>query len=329
MPQILTNALLKAGLRTEFDDTYMAVRNRQADSRLAQVMDLGINTETRVSQFGYIEAAPHFDLWKRGDTVPTGAMDSVNFEVPVYEWAKRIPWHKNDRKDEQTQTLFDAARMTAESAALVPERLFFDVLRGTTDLLPDVPLAPDGLDLYAAGSGAGRFQASGGNIVSTSGVSLSSQILADYFSAMARFAAFKDRAGGQPLWAPSVIDQGVIIIHSSEDVEVFEEAFLQRRQGRVLGTDAGTTPSNIVQDASRDVDLWGTSRIPTGEWYIFLKGSPKKAVFHLMRQDVMEASALEGDDNSDHTRDTGMEYLQWEMRSGAGAGLPYGTIQVA
>jgi len=43
---------------------------------------------------------------------------------------------------------------------------------------------------------------------------------------------------------------------------------------------------------------------------------------------VQEFTSLEGDNNSDRTRDTGEEYVQWERRAGAGIALPFGAIKV-
>ena len=82
-------------------------------------------------------------------------------------------------------------------------------------------------------------------------------------------------------------------------------------------------------DTSKNVELWGTPRLTdTADWYIALKGAPTKPCFFLDREGVIELSSLEGDNNGDHTRSTGEEYIQWETRSGAGVALPYGMIGV-
>ena len=59
-----------------------------------------------------------------------------------------------------------------------------------------------------------------------------------------------------------------------------------------------------------------------------MKGTNKKATFYLDRQGVQEESSLRGDNNGDLTRNTGEEYLQWYLRSGAGISLPYGAMKV-
>ncbi|MEY4534764.1 MAG: hypothetical protein RLZZ246_1082, partial [Planctomycetota bacterium] len=282
----------------------------------------------RQHEFGYFEAAPHMDYWRRGDAIPQDAMKSVQFTVPVYTWGRRVAWHKEDRKDDQTQSLFDVARMAGQSAALLPERFFFDLIQGATATLPAVPTAPDGAAMFATtAGGSNRFGVSSGNLLTGGGVSTLSAIRTDYYNAIEQFKLFQD-GKGQPLLSDEVIDAGVVIVHGAANTEVFEEAFMQQRQGIVKGTDAGVTPSNLVLDANRNVTLWGSNRITDNDYYIFLKAAPKKATFLLDREGVREFTSLEGDNNGDHTRNTGEEYVQWERRAGAGIALPYAVIKV-
>jgi len=327
MSTVISSGVLANGLRTDFWDTYAAIRNRQPDSRLSQVMDLGIGATNREHKFGYFEAAPHFEQWIRGTSIPTDGFDSVDFDVPVYTWGRRVKWHNEDREDDQTQSLFDVARMAGQSAALLPERFFFDLITGSTNTLPAVPLAPDGAAMFATtAGGADRFGVSSGNLLTGSGVASVSAIRTDYYNGIEQWKQYQD-GKGQPLLSDEVIDSGVIIIHGAANTEAFEEAFLQRRQGEVIGTDAGATPTNLVQDASRNVTLWGSQRIADNDWFMFLKNPPKQATFFLDRKGIMEESSMRGENNGDHTRDTGEEYVQWHSRSGAGIALPFAAIK--
>lgn len=325
---VISSATLANGLRTEFVDTYTTTMHRQADSRLASILD-GIGATNRQHEFAYYNAPPGLTYWKRGNTIPVDAFDSVQFTVPVYEWGRRIPWSKWDRKDDQTSSLMEVARYCGESAAVLPEELTFDVINGSSPLkLPAIPLAPDGAALYATtAGGSNRFAVSSGNLLTGTGVASTATIQADYYSAIEQFGLFQD-GKGYYLLRPDIISQGAIIVHAMADTQAFHEAFYQLRQGRVLGTDAGTTPSNVIIDSARNVDLWGTPRIATGDWYIFLKAAPKKPFFLLDREGLQEFQAIEGDNNSDSVRDTAIEYVQWELRQGIGVALPYATIKI-
>lgn len=337
MSRVIASQVLANGLRTEFADTYTAIRNRQADGRLGMVMDLNVQATNRQHEFAYFEAAPHFKFWQRGNTIPQDAMSSVQWTNYVYEWALRIPWSKWDRKDDQTQSLMDVARQGGESAALLPERFFFECLAqgisgGSASLLPAVPLAPDGLYLFDSNT---RFEDTSGNIVSGSGITTIHDVHTDFYTAIERFMAFKD-GQGQPLLSAETISQGVIVIHASADTQIFEQAFLQVRHG--IGMDntgarggtvvASSAETNLISDAGRNVTLWGSPRLATGDWYIFLRNPPKQPLFLLDREGLQEYTALEGDNNSDHVRTTAEEYIQWELRQGVGVALPYGCIKV-
>lgn len=328
----VTAALLANGIRAEFADTYSKIQNRVADSRLPLVMDLGIGATNRKHEFGYMLAAPHMAEWRRGDSIPTGGMGSVQFEVPVHNWGRRVQWHENAREDDQTQTLYDSAAGAGRSAALLPERFFFELLTNTGDLLPAIPLAPDGVAMFSATDGDTnpRFGASGGNIISSStGVTSAADILTDFYAAVTRFLAFRDQpTGGQPLFTSEIVDMGFVVIFPAALSKLFDEAFVQKRQGLVLGTDAGTTPSNVIIDSSRNVELWPTTRLSGEDWYIALRESPKKPTFMLNRAEIRERTSLGDENNSDQVRTTGLEYVQWDCRKGAGIALPYGMMKV-
>ena len=325
MPEIITTPTLVNGLRSDFIDTYQGIRNRQKDSRLALVMG-EITATNRKQDFAYFEKAGHVRLWRRGEPIPKEAHGSIGFSAYVHNWGMGVDWHKDDLQDDQTQSLMQSAKEAGESFGLLPERLFFDLLTGTATNLPAIPLAPDGAAFFATtANGADRFGATNGNLLTGAGVGSASAVLTDYYKASVQFGAFQD-GKGQPLFSPETIGQGVLIIHANADTQVMEEAFLQRRQGIVKGTDAGTTPTNIIQDASRNVQLWASPRIATGDWYVFLLGAPKKPTFLLKRQEVQEHVSTM--DNSDHARKTGQEGIQWDSREGAGIALPYGAIKI-
>lgn len=329
MPTVLASPTLANGLLNTFWDTYAGVIGKAQSSVLGQVMDIpGVGATNREHSFSYFNAPPHMEYWRRGDPIPEGAMDSTSFTVKVYEFAKRVPWFKWDRKDDQTQSLFDVVKMLAKNAGNIPERLFFDCLTGTATTLPAVPLAPDGAAFFATtAGGSARFGVTSGNLLTGTAPTTTAIVLTDYYAAMEQFGLFQD-GQGQPLFGSEVVGEGVIILHSIADTKIMEETFLQRRQGGVMGTDAGVTPSNIVQDASRNVQLWGSPRIATGDWYVFLKGAPKKPTFILNREGLKEYASLESDNNGDIVRTTAIESVQWEMRIGAGIALPYGAIKI-
>lgn len=328
MSTVITSQLLANGIRREFASTYESRRQLLPDSRMGMVLDI-IGATNRIEEFGFIEAAPHVELWQQGDPIPTDGMSDLYQSVKVYDWGRRIRWHKNDRDDERTGSLLKMARMAGASAATLPERLAMDVIGGTTNTLPAVPNAIDGAAMYATtdGNSNDRFGVTDGNLLSGNGVASASAIKQDYYNAIEQFKLMQD-GKSQPRWSDEVVDGGVIVLHAASNTEAFEEAFMQRRQGEVQGTDAGVTPTNLIQDASRDVTLWGTQRLTGNDWYVFLKRAPDKALFALDRQGVETHQALMEDNNSDDVRSTKLEYVQFDLRMGIGINLPDTTIKI-
>jgi hypothetical protein len=324
--RVNSSQTLANGLRTEFWDTYAKVQNRVADSRLASVMDLNVGATNREHDFAYYESAPHFDLWRRGDEIKSKAMDSVSFNVPVYEWGRRIPWLAWDRQDDQTDSLLDVARQAGESAALLPERFFFDLIQNSTTLLPAVPTAPDGAAMFATtdGGGSARFGATNGNLLTGGGVTAAA-ILTDFYDAIVQFMSFQDTEG-QPLLGDSIMQQPFVLVHPLGLTEAMETAFLQKQQ---LGdATAGGAKSNLVADTAKRVTLWPSARLTdANDWFLFLGSPPKQATFFLDREGVVEESSLMEDNNSDVARRTAEESIQWHSRSGAGIALPYAAIK--
>lgn len=327
MSRVNASQVLANGLRTEFADTYTKIK-REVDSRLASVMDLSVGATNRVHEFAYFESGAHAELWPRGGEIRSKGMDSVKFTATVQEYGKRVPWLGIDRQDDQTSSLMDAARQAGESFAQLPERMFFELIRNSASLLPSIPTAPDGAAMFATtdGGGSARFGATNGNLLTGSGAT-AADIRTDFYTALEQFMLFQDTEG-QPLLNDMLMQQPFILIHPVQITEAMEEAFVQKQQ---LGdSTAGGARSNIMADSAKRVTLWPSPRLTdANDWFLFLGSPPKQATFWMERQGVTEETALVEDNNSDHVRDTGEEYIQWHSRSGAGIALPYGAIKVA
>jgi hypothetical protein len=323
MPQVISGPMLTAGLRAEFADMYKQTY-KGVEARLGRVMQLGIPSDKLTEIYGYFESAPYPRIWRRGDQISDRGFSSRQFTVTNFDWGRRVSWHKNDRADDQTRTLYDQARQAGANWATLPERIFFQLITGAADadLLPAVPNAPDGLALFV---NALRFGHANGNVVGGAGVATTAAVQDDFYRAAQRFVLFQDTEG-QPLLQPEVLDEGFVVIYGAANHEVFQKAFLQRMiiQNEAAGGNAA--PSNIILDSGWKVELWPTQRIADNDWFVFLKGSPKKPIFQQMRQplEVHEMTM----DTSDLAAGTKEEYVQWDSREGYGIALPYGAVQV-
>lgn len=321
--------LLVRGLRTEFDQTYSRMV-KGVEAQLSRVMDLNIPSDKLSEIYGYYETAPHWKRWNRGEEIPRAGFRSRNFEVLNHDWGLAIDWHDNDEQDDQSKGLVSRVRQGAMDAALLAERVFFQILTGGTDnnLLPAVPTAPDGANFFATtASSSARFGATGGNSLTSSGISTPALIQADFFAAWSQFRKFLD-TDSQPLFPASMVDRGVTIIYNVANEQVFRQAFMQTYNAQVFGANtAAAAPTNVILDSNMAVNLWSTPRITDNSWYIFLNNAPHKCVFQQVRQPPRDN--LWDMTNSDFSRRTKIKGMQWDARYGFGLALPYSAIKIS
>ena len=211
-----------------------------------------------------------------------------------------------------------------KNAALLDEQNFFNILVNVAswDLLPAIPLAPDGRALYY---GSTRFGYATGNIVSGAGVATPGAVRTDFYKGIAAWLSFQDTEG-KPLLDRSVLDGGLTIFVGAANVQVFGEAF-QQKMTSYTTIGAGNVPvSNIIQDMGLKVKVVPTQYITTNDWFIFLDGADVKPVFSLKRDGVQDV--VETFQNSDLCRRTGMESIRFWERRGYGVNLPFATIMI-
>jgi hypothetical protein len=313
-----TEGLHASEVQARFKDVYSSTLRRSSE-KLAKVMELGVPSSHRQETYGYIEAAPHIELWI--DTIPEEGMGSKTFTVVNHKFGKRIKWKREDRADEMTGSLMTQIEGLAESAGLLDERFFFDLLLAGTTILPATVNAADGAAFHAVtAGGADRFGLSGGNVRPGSGVATSAAIRADFWSAVSDMRRYQD-GKGQPLHAPEVVDAGVVVIFGAANEEVFREAF---RQVRTI--DGSVQVTNTVGESGIPVDMWSTARITDNDWFIFFPGVRQKACFVQEREGLEEKFA--DADVSDVARDQDIEYMQVRIRKSAGIVLPYQSVKL-
>ena len=327
MPQlpVISDSTLTGAIRATFTDAYER-RIDKITPRLSQVMDLALPSDKLTEIYAWYLAAPHPSRWDRGTPIPTANFDSRQYSVSSVDWGKRVPYHVNDVNDDQTRTLLGRVGDTGKGFAILPERVFFQILLGSTDadLLDAVPIGADGAALFATtAAGADRFGVTNGNLLPGNTVASVETLHQDLFLAVSQALLFQD-GEGQPLLQPEDVTDGMTIIYGSANEEVFRKAFTQRMQLEA-GGGANAATSNVVLDAGMSFSLWSTPRITNNDWFIFFN-SVRPPIFEQVLEPMSEVSAdLQ---NSDQVRDLGLAYTQWKARMGYGIQETYGAIQI-
>jgi len=315
--------VLSAGLQDAFFDTYIPTfENTKA--RLSRIAEF-IPSDKETERFAFYESPPHAAIWRDGESVRRKGFKDQTWTVPVRDWGIAVDWSKNHRMDDQTRSLRQQADGAGTNMALVDERVLVQIITAATDtnLLPSIPNSPDGLALFSTST---RYGASGGNTVTGSGVATSASIETDFYAAVARIMAFQDTEG-QPLWDPSIFNQGFLVMAGSANIKEMNRAF--KADAVPIGSSTATSNaavSNVIQVGGYNVEVWLTPRITSNDWFVFATGARRKPLVVLERQAI---ETHEGNmDNSDSARATKIEYVQFDKRTGYGVATPYAAVMV-
>lgn len=315
------------GLNARFSNTYDREQIAPG-SELGQLMDLGsVSSDGADEAYAYYESADHPERQNTGEAIAEGGLRARSYTVVNWDWSRRIVWHRNDEMDDRIKKLRNRADDLGRNFALLPLRLFIQVITSATDsaLLPSLPTWGDGTDLFNAtdGDGADRFGVSGGNIESGGGVTTSALIQSDFYSVMARYHQFQDTKG-QAMLPPGAAKKFIILFNPAL-IEVFTQAFNAQIVAQAIG-DAGGGVSNVILVGGYQIQLWAEPRLTDNDWIVARADAPNKSVFW---QNRMEVEFSFGDaSNSDDARTFGTRYSQWENRGGVGIADPWNMVLV-
>lgn len=314
------------GVRQDFDEVYRPLI-READISLQGVMDLSKPSDGRLERYAYPEAPPNITRWDYGKEIPRGTFRYRSWTVTNFRWGKAIDFNADDEEDDQLRTLRSQAMDLGVRAAMIPQRVAFQVLTGGAadpDLLPALPLAPDGVGVYSAtdGAGANRFGTANGNIVSQSGVT-GAAVRTDIFSTFARIRQFKDQAGRRR-WPAQIVDKGFVVYGSPDMEQALREAFQQPITAD-RGVAAGV--SNVFVVAGIPIEIRVTAEFTGNNLFVFLKGAKFPPLFQQVRLPARIYTADET--NSDRGRDFDMRAVYAKFRAGYGVAPCDGTVKIA
>lgn len=282
-----------------------------------------------VETFGYFEATPPAKIWPENEPRTYRTFKSNSFTVVTRRWQNGVEWKRTAKENDRTKSMTGVARQIGEEVSRIPRRVFFQMIRGSTDsdLLPVIGNAPDGAAIYSAtdGAGAARFGVTGGNIASGAGVATSGAIVTDFFKCAGRFLRFLNSESRQ-IFSESVLEGGLIVYFNPANMEVFESAF----KGRMIANVAQTAGiSNLIQDSAYKAELRPSAEITDNDWFVFLKNPPQgKKPFVWTDARPMTAVEYGRDTGNQRAIDLDVEGIAADSRWGFGPALPWSTIKV-
>lgn len=318
---VLAAQVLREGIVADYRDAYNSTA-KTVDSRVGMLMDLGAKTDGRTTTRGYFLAAPHPAYQPQGDPIHEEGMADRSFTVTNYPYSLRIGWHKDDREDDRTGSLREAAAAGGRNHALLAERGLFDCLMATTSLLPNAPVAADGSAVSLAST---RYEVATGNYLTVSSWTASGPAARGaLWTCLEQFGLFKD-GKGQPLFTSEQLDQPYLVICAMADLDILSEA-LHPGMVAYANSTSNAGVDNVLVTGGRKFILWPTQRLSTGAMFVYMTGAPVKPFLMQSRSPIVESYADET--NDPESRNTGAEYVQWRQRLGFGVGEVYSLIRV-
>lgn len=323
---IAIGALLTQGIKREFALVY-APRYKGVMDRIGEVVWLEVTSDKISELYGFMNAAIYPVRWDPGNVIGAQSILSVQFRVANRDFGRRVYLPRN-YEDDQTGTAFQVARTLGTNWATLSERIFYQVIQAGTDndLLPANPNAADGNAIYLTTT---RYGSSSGNVVSVVDTATVQGVITDIYSVKRRFMEFQNTES-QPFWDPTDVDRGLTIFHGTALTQVMEQARYQMRIPLAASTATSNAGiSNTLSDASWTPTFVNNQRITNSRYYCFLRGvdGAQRPLFRQVRKNMTEAQGNWA--TSDHTRDVGEPYIQFDSREGWGSALAIGTIRVS
>ena len=314
-------ALTTQGLRSEFSMVYQP-RYQGLIQRIGDIIWLDATSDKLQEVYGFLESPIYPVRWEPGNVISSKTILSQQFTIVNRDFGRRVYLPKN-WQDDQTGSAWQVARSLGANWGTLAERIFYQYILNSTDpdLLPVVPNSADGSALYLTTT---RFGDAGGNVVGQTGVTTVQDVITDLFSVHERYQDFQNTES-QPFWDP-IDTQNIAVFYGTNLNLVMQQAKNQTRPHSVVST-TGAATTNLVLEGDVSFTFTASQRITNNNYFCFLRGLPSymRPIVRQVRKGETEAQGNFA--TSDHTRDTGEPYVQFDSREGWGSALAIATIR--
>lgn len=236
--------------------------------------------------------------WDKGSELPANIFDDVAIDCDLREYGQRTEWFRRDNEFDQLQPgqIRKHAEMGIKRYAQLYRYLGADYLDGTTNYIRYPQLAYDGAALFSAtdGAGADRMGVSGGNIVTSSGLSTAA-IKTDAHRALQRWLGMKQPISNHPVFSPDEVkfENMLFVIPPA-----LEERFFDLSEAKILYTDPSINTAQSNTLATRVKYEMENVLTDSSDYYVILQHSYWKPFLYrgLSSIDSFIADASNSDD---------------------------------
>lgn len=325
MPVLNIVESLRAGILRDLMETWKQDMPKwEAETNLL-VKKLSV-TNLREARYVWKESVPFPQFWPYGKGRQYKLFRDRSITVALWNYEITIPWSGFDADDDQLGKGDVKAHVQSvvQRYGQLPITLLSEYFNGTAIEQPSLGNAWDGAALFSAtdGDGAARLGASGGNILSSSGVTVTG-IVHDFAAAQQRFMSFVDPTAGKPIFDEAMVGYNKMTAMIPKELnEVFQKA----TQSEYIRMDTGnnTSETNYLKGTFQyKINPFLTD---TSDWYIVLDHPYYKPFVYRAPGDV--ESIIADASNSDHAREYNEFALYTHVRLGLAPFFPGSIIKV-
>ena len=325
MAQAVVNVLqsLRAGILDHLSKTWEQPYPEFDEAVKLLTYSLPAST-LRTAPYVFKESVGFPNYWPIGDSRQAQGFRDRMLEITLRAYELTITWNAFNSIDDQLNDLKAHVQTAVNRYKQLPYILCSEYLNGVADLNPSLSNAYDGAALYSAvdGDGAPRLGATGGNIITGSGLTVAG-VLKDLASAQRRFMAFRDPTGNKPIFDESSADYTrLTIIGSPEANEVLQRA----SKSEYLRVD-------LLNTVSESNFMKGTFKYKinpylsdSSDLFVFIEHPYWKTFAY--RPPTSPAAAYSDINNSDRARWFNEEGFYTHVRLGIAPFFPCATIKI-
>ena len=325
MPLTVVNVAqsLRAGVLAELSKTWEQPYPVFEDAIKLLTYTLPAST-LRTAPYAFKESVGFPQFWPQGEARQAQGFRDRVIEITLRAYELTITWNTFNSLDDQLNDLKTHVATAVNRYKMLPYILCSEYMNGLAVENPSLSNAYDGAALYSAtdGDGAARLGATGGNIISGSGLTVAG-VLKDLASAQRRFMAFRDPTGNKPIFDEMAVDYtNLTIIGPPEANEVLQRA----SKSEFLRTD----PLNTVSESNFMKGTFKYKVNPyltdTSDLFVFVDHPYWKTFAY--RAPVSPAVAYADVNNSDRARWYNEEGFYSHVRLGIAPFFPCASIKI-
>lgn len=282
-------------------------------------------TNIRNVSYAFKESLPFVKLWAQGMPRKYQSFQDRIITMNKVPYEMTLSWDEYDERDDQLGDMKPHIQSAVDRFGMLPDVLIAEYINGSASYNPSLSLCYDGAPLYSAtdGDGNARLGATGGNIVTGSGLNTAA-IIHDLAVVQQRLLSFVDPTAGMPIFSPEDVDyKNMVCIIPKTLNEIFQKA----SESTFIKLDQGTNTAEGNYMAGKFAYKTNQYLTDVSNWHVALKHNFWKA-FCQRPPDKIE-NIIADASNSDRARETKENAIFMDMRTKIGPLFPGVLIEVS